>query len=400
MDSSHFEDQNQHNSYSPPKSKSSHEALECDLQTISHSPIIDTLLEIVSGLVAVLNENREILAVNQSMLSTLGVKDPDKIMGLRPGEAIHCEHAHDEPGGCGTSAFCRTCGAAISIVTSLTENKPVQRDCVVKVEKDGSSIDLYFRVRCSPVIIENQRYLLVLFQDITVEQQHSALERTFFHDISNTISGLKLSSQMLEKQTDPSLAEELRARIKHLAMYLEKEVEIQRVLCYRESHTYDVHYEETAIKTLFDDLQDMFCSHPVATHKSLTITNHTDLTHLLTDPALLKRILVNILINAFEASQDGKHVELSLNDDAETVTFSVWNPSVIPHDVGLRIFQRNFSTKNAEGRGLGTYGMKLFGETYLQGKVSFTSQAKHGTTFYLKLPKQPDMKTSPPLFSL
>ncbi len=400
MDSSHSSGQNQHKNYYAPESRSTCETLECDLQIISHSPLIDTLLEIVSGLVAVLNENREILAVNQSMLSTLGVKDPDEIMGLRTGEAIHCEHAHDEPGGCGTSAFCSTCGAAISIVTCLTENKPVQRDCVLKVDKDGSSIDLYFRVRCSPVIIENQRFLMVVFQDITVEQQHSALERTFFHDISNTISGLKLSSQMLEKQTDPSLGEELRARIKHLAVYLEKEVEIQRVLCYRESHTYDVHFEEMAIKPLFHELKDMFCSHPVATHKSLSIVNHTHLNHLLTDPALLKRILVNILINAFEASQDGKYVEISLDDDADTVTFSVWNASVIPHDVGLRIFQRNFSTKNAQGRGLGTYGMKLFGETYLQGNVSFTSQIKHGTTFYLKLPKQPDVRISPSLFSL
>lgn len=41
----------------------------------------------------------------------------------------------------------------------------------------------------------------------------------------------------------------------------------------------------------------------------------------------------------------------------------------------LRIFQRSFSTKGAKGRGLGTYSMKLFGETYLGGQVSFRSSA-------------------------
>ncbi|MCF7975328.1 MAG: HAMP domain-containing histidine kinase [Phycisphaerae bacterium] len=394
MDSSYSNEEGQYETHYATALRSSPTALKNDLQTISKSPIINALLEVVSGLLAVLNENRQILAVNHSMLTALGIKDPENIMGLRPGEAIECTHAYDEPGGCGTSTFCSTCGAAIAIVTCLAENKPAQKDCIVTVEKAETPIDLYFRIRCSPIKIEDQRFLLLFLQDITVEQQHSALERVFFHDISNTISALKLSSQLLENQTDASLAEELRVRIKHLAMYLEKEVEIQRVLCYRESHTYDVHFEEIPIKTLLDDLREMFSSHPVAMRKSLIISNHTHMTHLVTDFALLKRVLVNIVINAFEASRDGKNVELSVDDEMDTVTFSVWNASVIPHDVGLRIFQRNFSTKTSKGRGLGTYGMKLFGETYLQGKVSFTSAAKHGTTFFLELPKHPVSETS------
>jgi sensor histidine kinase regulating citrate/malate metabolism len=53
----------------------------------------------------------------------------------------------------------------------------------------------------------------------------------------------------------------------------------------------------------------------------------------------------------------------------------------------MRIFQRNYSTKSDSGRGLGTYSMKLFGETYLGGKVDFTSSESEGTTFHLRLPK-------------
>jgi sensor histidine kinase regulating citrate/malate metabolism len=51
----------------------------------------------------------------------------------------------------------------------------------------------------------------------------------------------------------------------------------------------------------------------------------------------------------------------------------------------LQIFQRSFSTKGA-GRGLGTYSIKLLGERYLHGTVSFASSAEQGTIFQISLP--------------
>ena len=47
------------------------------------------------------------------------------------------------------------------------------------------------------------------------------------------------------------------------------------------------------------------------------------------------------------------------------VRFSVHNSGAMAPGVRLQIFQRSFSTKRGEGRGVGTYGVKLFGERYL-----------------------------------
>lgn len=55
--------------------------------------------------------------------------------------------------------------------------------------------------------------------------------------------------------------------------------------------------------------------------------------------------------------------------------------------LGLRVFQRYFSTKSGDGRGLGTHMMKLVGETLLKGTVSFSSSAEDGTTFRIRLPR-------------
>jgi sensor histidine kinase regulating citrate/malate metabolism len=55
----------------------------------------------------------------------------------------------------------------------------------------------------------------------------------------------------------------------------------------------------------------------------------------------------------------------------------------MPVDVQLQIFQRSFSTKG-NGRGIGTYSIKLLTEQYLNGKVSFVSNESEGTRFSLE----------------
>jgi len=60
-------------------------------------------------------------------------------------------------------------------------------------------------------------------------------------------------------------------------------------------------------------------------------------------------------------------------------------PSQIPPESRPQIWRRTFSTKG-RGRGLGTYGMKLFAENYLEGEVGFSSDEINGTEFFLRLP--------------
>lgn len=61
--------------------------------------------------------------------------------------------------------------------------------------------------------------------------------------------------------------------------------------------------------------------------------------------------------------------------------FSVWNDGFIQPEVQRRIFQRDFTTKDQPGRGIGTFSMKLLGEDLLGGRVTFTSSVEKGTVF-------------------
>ena len=77
---------------------------------------------------------------------------------------------------------------------------------------------------------------------------------------------------------------------------------------------------------------------------------------------------------------------LTVSEKDNKIVFAVHNTEVIPEENRSKIFQFGLSTKG-EGRGIGTYSMKLFGENYLKGKVWFSSAPGEGTTFFLAIPK-------------
>ena len=113
--------------YFAPAARAQAPELHKDIDFAAHNPVIDGLLKTTSGMLAVLNEHRQILAANEALLKTLGIENASDVLGLRPGEAVSCVYADRHPGGCGTSEYCQTCGAAIAIVTSLAEDEPVER---------------------------------------------------------------------------------------------------------------------------------------------------------------------------------------------------------------------------------------------------------------------------------
>jgi hypothetical protein len=348
--------------------------------------ILSSILEIVDGCLAVLNEHRQILALNKNILDMLGIDDAEKALGLRPGEALHCVHANKHPGGCGTTEFCSSCGAAIAIVTSLSKNSPVERTCAINVDSPHGPKDIYFRVRSQPVLLNDQKYLLLFLQDITKQQQWAIIERIFFHDVNNLIGGLANAGELLALQQP---ANPLTDIIQKLAGKLSNEIQIQQHLNKFGISDFKPDLEETTAETILQDTWKTFAETPIAKDKNLIFKNDLPPVSLKTNPALISRILTNMMINALEASTTGDAIHVWCDMDGHCLRFNVQNRQKIPDDIAKRIFQRNFSTKQDMGRGWGTYSMKLLGEKILNGRVGFSTSEKNGTTFWLSLPLRP-----------
>jgi len=368
--------------YFAPAERVNENELVAEIKIVSHNPLVSGLLHSISGLLAVLDEHRQIIAFNNSFLQMLGIDDPEKALGLRPGEALQCIHAHDEPAGCGTTKFCSTCGAAIAIVSSLGQDKPVEKICALSANRGGKEVDIALLVKAHPIKIDNKKILLLFFQDISQQQQRAALERTFFHDVNNMLSMLVGASELLVLKEPSKLAK----TIHQASLRLTKEVAIQRCLSQSESSIYHPSWLEFTTGQVIEELHSFFANHPVAIGKNISISENYPVVSFTIDISLLLRILCNMIINALEATAANGEVKIWFEHDGDFFSFCVWNVQEIPPDVTNRIFQRNFSTKEQAGRGIGTYSMKLLGEKILGGQVSFTTSKSEGTIFRFTYP--------------
>ncbi|MBU1231487.1 MAG: ATP-binding protein, partial [Proteobacteria bacterium] len=153
-----------------------------------------------------------------------------------------------------------------------------------------------------------------------------------------------------------------------------------------ESCTYHPVLQKTTTGQIVEELQSFFLNHPVARNKTIQFpAAYPDLS-LETDMSLVLRVLCNMITNALEATRENGTVKVWIEEKDGLLSFSVWNSKAIPQDITRRIFQRNFSTKEGAGRGVGTYSMKLFGEQILGGQISFTTSEEDGTAFRFSLP--------------
>ncbi len=363
--------------YFAPPERAHDDELVSEIDIVSKNPVMSGLLHSISGLLAVLDEHRQIIALNDSFLKMLGIDDSAKALGVRQGEVLQCIHADDEPAGCGTTKFCSTCGAAIAIVSSLEQNIPVERICALSANRNGKVVDIALLVRSHPIKIDNKRFLLLFLQDITQQQQRAALERTFFHDVNNMLTMLLGASELLVEEVHSELAK----TIHQASIRLHKEIAVQRCLSQSESYTYQPMRHEIKIEEILAELQSFLVNHPAAQKKSIEFQENYPNITINTDSSLLSRVLCNMAINALEATGENGVVKIWLEYEDNLLSFCVWNAEEIPPQIANRIFQRNFSTKEQAGRGIGTFSMKLFGEKILGGQISFTSSKKNGTTF-------------------
>ena len=368
--------------FAPPERKTGPD-LDDDIKRATHNEFINGLMTISNGLFAVLNDKRQVIAVNDSFIKLLGIDDSGQILGLRPGECVNCIHSCEMPGGCGTSEYCSTCGAVVSILTAMETRQPQEKTCALTVGKDGQNVDLYFNVRSCPLVVEGNPYVLLFLQDISVQQYRACLDRTFFHDINNILCALVGKSELLSRQAKPD--KEKIDDLHQIALRISQEVAIQNALQKSLDDSYKPLYSEIEANSILKEVDQLFSDHPLTTNRKLEIEYSPYDIVLVTDFHLASRIVINMVTNALEATPEGDKVNLLLETQHNSITYCVWNPGIIPADVSRRIFQRNFSTKGSMGRGFGTYSMKLFGEQVLGGSVRFDSTDEQGTIFRLTL---------------
>jgi len=345
-------------------------------------PFLRQLYDSVTDIVLVLNRQRQIVFCNRRVADLLGLEDRARLYGMRPGEALGCHYARQAPGGCGTSEFCSACGAVNAVLTSQAGDADA-RECNILRDYGQDALELL--VRATPLDLDGMRFTVVAATDISHEKRRRVLERTFFHDLMNTAMGLKLLTRTLTAapaEKALKLVDGIRTGVERLLA----EIEEQRDLAMAENNELAARPGVVHSRRFIEELADHYSQYAELHHCALRIADAAEEFGLESDPILLSRVLGNMIKNALEASRHGQAVTIGCNKTADgLVQFRVHNHGAMPREVQLQIFQRSFTTKG-EGRGLGTYSMKLLSERYLKGSVTFTSTAEHGTTFTATYP--------------
>lgn len=346
------------------------------ISIIEESKVIDGILLWGQSILAILDENRQILKVNTNFFKKLGIDESEDLLGLRPGEAIRCKYSDLEEGGCGTSRYCSTCGAAIAIVSTLDSKEEVERTCSIN--------NHVFKVKALTITMDRSDFVLLFIEDITKEYHRETINRAFFHNVKNILNGIVGASELLSSLDTTS---ELTKVIHSSSLILQKEIEIQKDISFNEDFKFDLKRESINIGSIYNELKSIYSIHPLKLNKNIKyIDPNTDISFI-SDRSILLRILNSMITNALEASELYSVVKVWVENHRDKILFRVHNEEVIPEDIKLRVFQKQFSTKSELGRGFGTYTMKLFGEKYLGGEMTFNSDDKVGTIFTLALPK-------------
>jgi signal transduction histidine kinase len=333
----------------------------------------------------VLNSLRQIVFSNKAFTDLVGTTDIDSFLAKRPGEAIGCVYSDAGINGCGTSLYCRECGALRAMLESMsTQEKAVYECQLLCRDEHEATVARDLRVFASPWETGEGTYYVLTLLDIGDEKRRQALERIFFHDILNSAGGARNLVDILLNEV-PEDAREIAHMARSSLFALVDEIQKQKQLLSVERNEYAASKITLQGLEIVQSIVGEFRTHPKALGKRIHLDDGSANVAVFSDFSLLRRILVNMLLNALEATPADGIVTAGLRREKGSAVFWVANSTVMEESVRLQVFKRSFSTKGSD-RGLGTYSIKLLAENYLGGEVGFKSEEPAGTTFWVRLP--------------
>jgi hypothetical protein len=357
---------------------------EASVEIFGKDSVISNLLESFQELAVILDKNRKIVYRNSQFKSFAAEAGLNAEIGLTPGEAFNCIQVSQNH-ECGKSNLCKYCGGNKVITESLNGGRQFSL-CQI-ASSNGTAFNL--KVSAAPLCIEGEAYTLYCILDNSAEVRKNMLEKIFFHDINNIVNGMNLIAEMASISCENNDIDECGKNIEMLKMSLNSlisEISSQHIITLAEKHELHVSPKNFRLNELICEISDFFSSTFIGSGIIIKCPmEEQPETVINSDPTLLKRVLINMMKNACEASGAGQVVTLTYQLEKNLVRISVHNEAVMSELISSTLFTRTISTKG-EGRGLGTYSMRLLSERYLKGRVFFSTAEGEGTTFYVEIP--------------
>jgi PAS domain S-box-containing protein len=353
-----------------------------------------SVFDSLSNNIVVLGERGEVLEVNRAFLRHFEMKDAE--LKLQDYHAVLAQIPE----------------IACFIEKTLQKEDfgQPQRQRIEVKSNNGHQRSNLFDVSVSPLKVGNSTNgRVIVMDDVTDEERvREELRRSrtlsavgqitaqVAHEIYNPLGAIKLNLELLEMQTrgDEDLGHtigRLKLGVEHLSTII---MDLRYLTRPREPER-----KPTDLNRLLDEVVDLAGDRLERSRISVTRDYSTEAPRGEFDPQQLRKVFLNLLINAVEASPNNGHVELQtqLVPQEEAAAIPDIGSSngaiavrVIDHGVGMssetrrRLFEAFYTTKR-NGTGL---GMMITQEIVKKhgGKIEVESEEGKGTTVNVYLP--------------
>ena len=207
------------------------------------------------------------------------------------------------------------------------------------------------------------------------------------HEIKNPLSTLNIYLQLLQEDLE-SMTGENSKRVYMKTQVLQKEVQrLEQILndFLRFARGQKLELKDHDMNEILDEVAD-FVTPEIKQKKILILKSYdADLPQCHLDSNLIKQAILNIIINAEQAMENGGELMIRTSKDKKYIQIDITDTGPgIPKDIIDKIFQVYFSTKKT-GTGLGLPTAKRIIEDH-RGTISVQSEEGKGTNFSIKLP--------------
>ncbi len=230
------------------------------VRELNDSPVVDLILSAIRGFALILNGHRQVVAANGGLLEELGLKGPERVLGLRHGEALGCVRVERSPAGCGSSPGCALCGALLALLEREKTGETQTGECSLTTRSNGMISAHDFRVRATPARLGGQDVTVIVFREISAQKRREVLEGAFLHDLGNTVGGLHGWSSLLGDLDGDSMRDAA-VRVSQLSERLVLEIRHQRALTAAEDGTLVLELGEMTASQLLEEVRLVFEGH-------------------------------------------------------------------------------------------------------------------------------------------
>jgi two-component system phosphate regulon sensor histidine kinase PhoR len=260
-----------------------------------------------------------------------------------------------------------------------------------EVEKDGR---IYL---CRALMLSLREEIVISLHDLTEMRRVEQIKKDFVsnvsHELRTPLTAIKGYVETLKDESDDRCQNYIEVIDRHTNRLINIVKDLLLISELEEEETH-LEFERIELDVMINNILKIFVQK--MKHKNLTAQVHCDVDFpaIQGDPFRLEQMLINIIDNAVNHTDNGKIDIFLKREGTDSVSISIQDSGMgIPKEHLSRIFERFYVVNKSRSRKLGGTGLGLSIVKHIvlihNGEVKVESVLGKGTTFTIILPENP-----------